>query len=212
MGTVFHLGNQDAKYCDNTDMECEVARLAISAAIDGNRPVAPDVELHLEECAACRRWQDAAHRLRRATLRPVAEDEVVSVDVSRLPERFAAHRWVRFALAWAAVLLIVWNIVDMFATGSGSAIHLERHQAAFDVALGLAFLFVVWRPDRAYGMVPFAATFTLALTAAAVIDLSNGASTPLRESAHLLELAGLGLLLVLGMATGPGRRRQRESG
>ena len=126
-----------------------------------------------------------------------------------LPERFAAHRWVRFALAWAAVLLIVWNVVDMFAAGSGSAIHLERHQAAFDVALGFSFLFVAWRPDRAYGMVPFAATFTFALSAAAIIDLINGASTPLRESAHLVELAGLGLLWILGITVGPGRKRRR---
>jgi len=105
------------------------------------------------------------------------------------------------------VVLIAWNVVDMFAAGSGSAIHLERHQAAFDVALGLALLFVAWRPDRAYGMVPFAATFTFALSLAAVIDLANGASTMLRESAHLIELFGLALLWVLGVAVGPRRRR-----
>ena len=96
----------------------------------------------------------------------------------------------------------------MFAPGSGSAIHLERHQAAFGVALGLAFLFVAWRPDRAYGMVPFAATFTFALSVSAIIDLFNGASTPLRESAHLVELAGLGLLWALGVAAGPGKKRR----
>lgn len=117
------------------------------------------------------------------------------------------YRSVRLALAWAAVLLIVWNLVDMFAAGSGPAIHLERHQAAFDVALGMAFLFVAWRPDRAYGMVPFAATFTFALSISAIIDLANGASTLLRESAHLIELAGLALLWVLGVAVGPGRRK-----
>ena len=191
-------------------MECETARLAISEAIDDNRPVAPAVESHLEGCASCRRWQDAAHRLRRASLRSLADNDPEPVGVAGLPERFAAHRWVRFALAWAAVLLIAWNVVDMFAVGSGSAIHLERHQAAFDVALGLAFLFVAWRPDRAYGMVPFAATFTFALSAAAIIDLSNGASTPWRESAHLVEILGLGLLWVLGMAVGPGRKRHRS--
>lgn len=209
MSAVFHDGNLDANYCDNTGMECETARLAISEGIDTNRPVAVDVESHIDGCAACRRWQDAAHQLRRATLRPVDENEAVSVEMPRLPERFTAHRWVRLVLAWAAVLLIVWNVVDMFAAGSGSAIHLERHQAAFDVALGLAFLFVAWRPDRAYGMVPFAAAFTFALTSAAIIDLFNGASTLLRESAHLIEIVGLGLLWILGMAVGPGGKRNR---
>ncbi len=124
-----------------------------------------------------------------------------------MPDRFRLHRWLRFALAWAGVLLIAWNLVDMFAPGSGTAIHLERHQAAFGVALGLAFLFVAWRPDRAYGMVPFAATFTLALSISAIIDLVNGASTLVRESPHLVELAGLAMLWVLGAAAGPGRDR-----
>ena len=182
--------------------------MEISEAIDAGRSVSPEVEHHLATCAACRRWQEAAHQLRRATLRPVVEADGANVAVT-LPERFAFHRWVRFALAWAAIWLIVWNIVDMFAAGSGSAIHLERHQAAFDVALGLAFLFVAWRPDRAYGMVPFAATFTFALSVSAAIDLANGASTFVRESAHLVELFGLALLWVLGAAVGPGRAKRQ---
>lgn len=206
----FSLGNSEAKFYDNIVMECESARLAISEAIDEGHAVAPSVEAHVENCSGCLRWRDAAHQLRRATLRPVAEPEQGKVSVSRVPERFAANRWIRFALAWAGVLLIVWNFVPMFAPGTGSAIHLERHRAAFDVALGTAFLFVAWRPDRAYGMVPFAATFTFALSISAVIDLLNGASTPLRESAHLIELGGLGLLWALGLALGPGSKRSRN--
>jgi predicted anti-sigma-YlaC factor YlaD len=146
--------------------------------------------------------------MRRATMRPVVDEERPAVSVSSLPERFTMHRWIRVGLAWAAVLLIGGNIVAMFSAGSGSAIHLERHQAAFDVALGLAFLFVAWRPDRAYGMVPFAATFALALSVSAIIDLVHGASTVVRESRHLIELAGLGFLWWLGAAVGP-RRRSR---
>lgn len=139
-------------------------------------------------------------------MQPVTVEAQQAIGLSRLPDRFVMHRWLRIALAWAAVLLILGNIVAMFSAGSGAAIHLERHQAAFDVALGVAFLVVAWRPDRAYGMVPFAATFAIALSAAAVIDLVNGASTAVRESAHLIELAGLGLLWWLGAAAGPGRR------
>lgn len=101
------------------------------------------------------------------------------------------------------MLLITWNLVAMFAAGSGSAIHLERHRAAFEVALGLAFLFVAWRPDRAYGMVPFAAAFSFALGISATIDLISGASTPLRESAHLIELSALVCCGCLGWRWGP---------
>ncbi len=205
MGPVNHAWNHRTNDCDNVYVDCEQARDAISEAIDRGEPISAEVEAHVDGCAACRRWQEAAHQLRRATLRPVAEESPL-VSLSRLPERFALHRWVRIALAWAALWLIAWNVVDMFAAGSGSAIHLERHQAAFDVALGLAFLFVAWRPDRAYGMVPFAAAFTFALSVSAIIDLVNGASTLVRESAHIVELIGLGLLWFLGLAVGPRRR------
>lgn len=169
------------------------------------------VEQHVESCPACTQWQEGAHQLRRVTLRSVSALTIADVSVSEVPQRFMLNRWVRLALGWAAVLLIVWNAVDMFSIGSGPAIHLERHQAAFDVALGSAFLFVAWRPDRAYGMVPFAATFTFALSISALIDLANGASTLVRESAHLVEIIGLVLLWVLGIAVGPGRRKRRLS-
>lgn len=187
-------------------MECETARIEISVAIDDGTSVSATAETHIAGCASCRRWQEGAHQLRRATLRSVGETAAPELGNPGLPSRFGLHRWIRFVLAWAALWLIVWNLAPVFSAGSGPSIHLERHQAAFDVALGLAFMFVAWRPDRAYGLVPFAATFTFALSFAAVIDLANGASTLLRESAHLVELFGLALLWILGRAVGPGKR------
>jgi predicted anti-sigma-YlaC factor YlaD len=129
-----------------------------------------------------------------------------------LPRRFSLHRWLRFGLAWIGVLLVGWNLVPMLTAGSGGAVHLERHQAAFSVALGVAFLFVSWRPDRAYGMVPFAVTFAGALAAAAIIDLFHGTSTLPRESRHIAEIAGLGVLWVLGAAAGPARPGKKRPG
>lgn len=155
-------------------MDCDAARIEISSAVDDGIAVSSAAEAHLDTCAACRQWQEGIHKLRRATLRSVAAVPAPQVSATSKPQRFTLHRWVRFALVWAAGLLIVGSVVDMFSAGEGPAIHLERHQAAFDVALGLAFLFVAWRPDRAYGMVPFAATFTLALSVSAIIDLERG--------------------------------------
>jgi predicted anti-sigma-YlaC factor YlaD len=115
---------------------------------------------------------------------------------------------IRIVLAWIGVLLIVWNIPDLFAGGVDvDLIHLSRHQSAFSMALGTTFLFVAWRPDRAYGMVPVAAVFAITL-AGATIDLLNGASTFARESRHLVEILGLALVWVLGVSAGPGRRRR----
>lgn len=192
-------------------MECDAARDAISVAIDDGSELSAATLQHIAGCDECDDWQEQAHRLRRQMLR-AATSPTRDLEVEQLPARFRLHRWLRFVLAWAGVLLVVWNVVDMFAPGSGSAIHPERHQAAFGVALGLAFLYVARRPDRAYGMVPFAATFTLALSVSAVIDLANGASTFVRESAHLVELAGLGVLWVLGAAAGPGRKPRSGPG
>ncbi len=191
-------------------MECDVARESISATIDHGGELSAATLQHVAGCRECREWQEQAHRLRRQTIR-VAASPTSGLQVAQLPARFRLHRWLRWVLAWAGALLIIWNVVDMFAPGSGSAIHLERHQAAFGVALGLAFLYVAWRPDRAYGMVPFAATFTFALSVSAAIDLVNGASTFVRESAHLVELIGLGVLWVLGAAAGPGKKTRSNS-
>lgn len=202
--------NRKGNSCDNVGVDCATAQAEISESIDIGVPVSAPVEQHLDECPACRRWQEAAHQLKRSTLRSVSDVAPDEVTVPAMPRHFMLHRWMRVVLVWAGVLLVVWNVVGMFSAGSGSAIHFERHQAAFSVALGLAFMFVAWRPDRAYGMVPFAITFTFALSISAIIDLAHGASTFGRESEHLVELAGLGVLLVLGTAAGPGRRLTRS--
>jgi predicted anti-sigma-YlaC factor YlaD len=48
-------------------MECDMAREAISARIDGEDPGLPQdaVEAHLADCAACRGWQQRAHAVTR---------------------------------------------------------------------------------------------------------------------------------------------------
>lgn len=129
-----------------------------------------------------------------------------------VPLRFARNRWLRIALAWAGLLLVVWNASAVVGPGGDpAAVHLARHQAAFSAALGLTYLVVAWRPDRAYGLVPFAAIFTVTLTVSGIIDIANGTSTYGAESRHLVEIAGLVVLWVLGAGAGPGRRRSRRA-
>lgn len=50
-------------------MNCETARMALSALLDGEMPTAPiaEVERHLDGCADCRSWQESAHDLTRRT-------------------------------------------------------------------------------------------------------------------------------------------------
>jgi predicted anti-sigma-YlaC factor YlaD len=186
------------------NMDCEEARILISADLDGQLEDPVALRSHLDECAACRDWRVRAEQLPGRMPGPVT--------AAALPHGFLAYRWVRFALGWAGLLLIVWSIPGVFETVSDETYqHVWRHQHAFGIALGLTFLFVAWRPDRAYGLVPVAATFTVALAGAAIYDLVAG-STPLsRETKHLVEIAGLGLLWALGWSAGPGHHdRDRE--
>lgn len=188
-------------------MDCDEARTLISADLDGQLDDRSALDAHLAGCTACRDWEARAAALTRST-RPIGITTRTSGD---LPHGFLTYRWVRFALGWAGILLIVWNIGGVFDTVDATYQHLWRHQHAFGIALGLTFLFVAWRPDRAYGLVPVAATFTVALGGAALVDLING-STPLsRESKHLVEIIGLGMLWALGWSAGPGRRSPDRS-
>jgi predicted anti-sigma-YlaC factor YlaD len=181
-------------------MDCDEAHTLISADLDGQLDDRGPLDAHLATCASCREWRSRAGALANAT-------RASSPATHPVPRGFLAYRWARYALAWAGLLLVVWNLPGVFGTVDESFQHLWRHQHAFGVALGLTFLFVAWRPDRAYGLVPVAATFTVALGGAAVVDLVNG-STPLsREVRHIVEIAGLALLWALGVSAGPGRRR-----
>ena len=187
-------------------MDCDEARELISADLDGQLDDEEAMRAHLAACAECRAWREQAATLpHRIPSSPVAGPSAV-------PRGFLAYRWIRIALAWAGILLIAWNVGGMATGGSDESIqHLWRHQHAFGVALGLTFLVVAWRPDRAYGLVPVAAIFTVALGGAAVIDLVNG-TTPLeREARHIVEILGLGLLWALGWSAGPRRATDRHA-
>lgn len=190
-------------------VQCTEIRTLLSSIVDGDLEPSREVADHLEGCAECRHWRDDAARLATLTREPVVGESDVVTRLSTLPAGFTRYRWIRFVLGWAGALLIVWHLPGLFDTGVEiAALHYARHQHAFGVALGLTFLFVAWRPDRSYGLVPVAATFTVALTLAAVVDLVNGASTLTRESVHLVEIAGLIFLWLLGWSAGPGRRTQ----
>ena len=187
-------------------MECDAARELISAQIDGDAAPSAELDAHLESCTACSAWRESVHSMARRLIRPAGTVTPGRTYTPTPPRGFSRYRIIRFVLAWTGLLLIVWNIPDLFAGGvEVELIHLSRHQSAFSMALGATFLFVAWRPDRAYGMVPVAAVFTITL-AGATVDLLNGASTIARESRHVVEILGLALVWVLGISAGPGRR------
>ncbi len=190
-------------------MDCTTARDLVSAQIDGDSGQVAEVEAHLATCAGCSAWRENVHGMTRRLMRSATGHGPRRSFVPRPPRGFGRYRAIRLVLAWIGVLLVAWNLPDLFAGGVDvTFIHLARHQNAFSMALGVTFLFVAWRPDRAYGMVPVAAVFAIAV-AGATIDLINGASTIERESIHLVEILGLVLVWILGISAGPGRKRRR---
>lgn len=196
-------------------MDCTTARELVSAQIDGDAGQWAEVDAHLATCAECRAWKEDAHGLERRLIHSVAAHGPRRRFIPPTPRGFERYRAIRLVLAWIGVLLIAWNLPDLFAGGVDvTLIHLSRHQSAFSMALGATFLFVAWRPDRAYGMVPVAAVFAITL-AGATFDLINGASTVARESIHLVEILGLVIVWALGISAGPGNWRkgdQRDQG
>ncbi len=193
-------------------MDCITARELVSAQIDGDAGESDELDAHLDTCAECTAWKEEAHGMVRRMMRPATGAGPRRGFAPTAPKGFTGYRVIRLTLTWIGVLLIGWNIPDLFAGGVDvTLIHLTRHQSSFSMALGATFLFVAWRPDRAYGMVPVAAVFAIAL-AGATIDLVFGASSLERESIHLVEILGLVLVWVLGISAGPGRRNQPTQG
>lgn len=188
-------------------VDCDEAREMISASLDGHLAGGdlPRLEAHLTTCSSCRGWQARLRDLTRRQRLQVAQPATAQ-PVQTEPIHAFRNRVVRIALAWTGVLLVAWHLPEMLAGGGGTDVHLARHQAGFAMALGVAFLFVAARPDRAYGVTPFAATFAIVLVVVAVLDIALGSSRLLRESRHLIEIAGLVFVLVLGWEMGPSRR------
>jgi predicted anti-sigma-YlaC factor YlaD len=187
----------------------------ISAAVDGQLDGAElaAIEDHLSGCEPCVDWQDRLIAgTRRSTFRSVGSEPTPRPAPLPDPRWARRNRMIRIALGWAGILLVTWHLSEVFSAGSENAIHLARHQAAFAVALGAAFVFVAVRPERAFGVIPFVASFTVALSVTAVVDLVNGSSSLVTESRHLLEIGGLALVWILGVGSGPRKRVRSKPG
>src|ERR1700739_3275911 len=84
--------------CNDAGMRCDVAREALSARLDGERPevLAQQVDAHLEPRRSCRAWEVGAA----VQTRPLASmdpgetpDLVDKILASAAEESTAAHRW-----------------------------------------------------------------------------------------------------------------------
>ncbi len=228
-------------------MRCEHYREAISARMDGEdvpelgTPSEADaaVEEHLAGCAGCRAYADrAAHVTRLARIRPAEPGPDLLPGVLAAtpdgPPRRSRRTWVLDGVRAALAALGVGQLglaVSGVVAGTGhdghgelagaSVAHFSHESAAWNLAIGVAFLWVATGPARrSDGLVPVVGAFVALLLALSALDLLAGRVDASRLVGHGLVVAGL-VLLVLhrrlgsgggGTAAGDDRRHDAGTG
>ena len=200
-------------------MECAHVRELISAAADGEASVEERavVDGHLDDCTACRTFAARVARIdRQVRIRPAeaVPDLVASVTARVRPAQLGRGGWMRPALAWVAVVMLVQSLpMLLFGDAGGIDAHYARHLGAFGAALGIGFAFAAWKPHRAFGLLPFTAALVATTLVSLVADIVSGTRTPLAELIHLAEIVGLTLLWMIAGSPGwrSSGRRARAS-
>ncbi|HJT02677.1 MAG TPA: zf-HC2 domain-containing protein [Pseudonocardiaceae bacterium] len=200
-------------------MDCTQCKEALSARLDGEDSEAERdaVDEHVAICPGCHRFADDAARVTRlarteiASLEPDVVDAVLAAAPrSRRPQLIAAVRVLLavVGLAQAGVALV--GIIGAHSSEhsgvvlqGASVAHFAHESAAWNLALGVGFLWVAWRSSRPSGMVPTVATFVAVLTVLVVMDAMAGGVDAARLLTHGLVVLGLILVIVLDRLPGP---------
>jgi predicted anti-sigma-YlaC factor YlaD len=162
---------------------------------------------HLAACVDCARWAEAAARATRLTrldVRPVPDlSESIAARIA-LPARRVLRRrhLLRLALLLAGLAQLALAVPALTGDSIGMAmsLHGAHEAAAWNLAIGVAFVAAASVPRRAAGLIPLLATFLVVLGSLSVRDYAAGAVTPSRLSTHVAALVGLLLLIALDRA------------
>jgi len=189
-------------------MDCSQARESVSSVADdeATREEHRLLELHLGACASCRRYAESVGSLdRQLRVRPAepVPDLVAAVVTRARPARLGRGGWLRPALAWVAVVMLVQSVPALlFGSVQGTNEHLARHLGAFGTALAIGFAYAAWRPHRAFGLLPFTAALVATTLVSVIADVVTGTRTPVAELIHVSELVGLTLLWMIAGSPG----------
>ena len=183
-------------------MECDLAREAISARIDGEDPGLPDdvLDVHLASCAACQSWQQRAYGVtRRARLGGSFLDRDLSPQVlaafppaARGPRRLLAQRAGLAALAVAQLAITVPLLI--FGHDHDAGAHAAHELGSFDLALAIAFAVGAIRPALSAGLAWPCGIAAAGLAGTAIADLIGGQTIGADEAQHLIAVFGAALL------------------
>jgi RNA polymerase sigma-70 factor, ECF subfamily len=201
---------------DDEHMQCDVAREALSARIDGEREPVPAarVDEHLETCRECCAWYILADEQGKSLAfraveprRDLSAHILITAGIEPLGRYHRWARWtrrygVRWALLGVGVVQLALAVTQMggadFGMLAGSAhqsgamngAHLMNETTAWSLALGLGMVVAgVW-PAAAAGIVCVVGIFAVALAGYVVTDSMAGQVTAIRMLSHLPVIAG----------------------
>jgi predicted anti-sigma-YlaC factor YlaD len=168
---------------------------------------ASGLDHHLATCPACAQWaQQATALTRQARVGPAVVPDLVAaiteqvvLPVGRVLRRRARLRMLLF-LAGLAQLIIAIPALGGDSIGMAMSTHAAHEAAAWNLAIGAAFVAAAFSPRRAAGLVPVLATFVVVLGALSVHDVAAGAVTAGRLCTHLGAVLGLVLVIALDRA------------
>jgi predicted anti-sigma-YlaC factor YlaD len=187
-------------------VKCQRYREAASARLDG-QPLglsATALEHHLASCVDCARWLETATRVGRSLRVTGLESPDLSAqilaDVVLPAARVGRYRrGLRAALALLGFIQWALALPALFGDSVGMAMsmHASHESAAWNLALGAAFIAVAVKPVRAIGTLPILATFVAVLSVLSVPDLAAGTVPPERLASHTGVLVGLVLVALM---------------
>jgi len=192
-------------------VECEIAREALSARMDGEHEPVPArrVDEHLASCPECRQWQDELDSQMQLLRGLIAADRTRitavadTVSQTALPETRSGLDWLRIGLAVVGAIQIVLAVLQAAGVSIGVHVghaaggHVVNESTAWSVALGVGMLVAAARPAAAMGLAIVGGVFTLVLTGYVVVDGLTGAVGAVRMLSHLPALAGVVLTVLV---------------
>jgi len=220
---------------NDAGMRCDVAREALSARLDGERPqVLPQqVDAHLQSCSRCRSWLiGAAVQSRRlASVTPGNGPDLVDKIMASIGEQSAGHRrWMRtlrshyrrwgliavgafqVAIAAAQISGIDFGMVSSHMHGAMSGEHLMHESTAWLLALGLAMIAAGIWPITAIGVAAITGVYCVALLGYVIVDAFAGEVTATRIASHMPLLLALAFALLVARERGGSRRPGTSDG
>lgn len=193
-------------------MDCDVAREALSARIDGERePVpGPRVDEHLATCEQCRDWYARAVDQTQLLRRLAGRSQVQAVAAPTAPARRSlipglTATWRRWALGIVGAIQLALAVAQGFGADVGTSAghhammggHLLNESTAWSAALGAVMIGAALRPAAAAGLAGVLSVFTVVLAIYVISDAISGAVTVDRMMSHVPVLLGTMLALLV---------------